>query len=72
MGTKSRRKIRLCFIYSLWICRFYLGYENKLSIEFNYNLKLSIEFIYKYLHLYKIVFMLVRKKFRILEVFEFG
>jgi hypothetical protein len=47
MGTKSKCEIHLCFTYSLWIYRFYLGYKNKLSIEFNYNLKLNPEFIYK-------------------------
>jgi hypothetical protein len=41
---------------------FYLGYKNKLSVEFNYTLKLSIEFIYKYLHLYSIVFIIVRRR----------
>jgi hypothetical protein len=46
MGTKSKCEIRLRFIYSLWMYRFYLGHKNKLSIEFNYNLKLSTEFIY--------------------------
>jgi hypothetical protein len=51
MGTKSKCEIHLRFIYSLWIHRFYLGYRNKISIEFNYNLKRSIEFIYKYLQL---------------------
>jgi hypothetical protein len=61
MGTKSKCEIHLCFMYSLWIYRFYLGYKNKLSIEF----------IYKYLHLYSIVFMSAHKKSRILEVFAF-
>jgi hypothetical protein len=71
MGTKTKCEIHFCFMYSLWIDRFYLRYRNKLSIEFNYNLKLSIEFIYKYLHLYSIVFMSACKKFRILEVLGF-
>jgi hypothetical protein len=61
MVTTSECKIHLCFIYNLWIYRFYLGYKNKLSIEF----------IYKYLHLYSILFVLACKKFRILKVFRF-
>jgi hypothetical protein len=71
MGTKSKCEIHLSFICCLWIYRFYLGYKNKLSVEFNYNFKLSIEFIYKYLHLYSIVFMLVCKMFQILEFLDF-
>jgi hypothetical protein len=58
-------------IQVMYIYRFYLRHKNKMSIAFNYNLKLSVKFIYKYLHLYSIVFMSARKKFRILEVFEF-
>jgi hypothetical protein len=57
MGTKYKCETHLCFIYSLWIYRFYLGYKNILGVEFNYNLKLRIEFIYKYLHLHSIVFV---------------
>jgi hypothetical protein len=71
MGTKSKCDIHLCLIYSLWIYRFYFGYKNNVSIEFNYTLKLRTKFIYKHLHLYSIVFMSARKNFRILEVFGF-
>jgi hypothetical protein len=71
MGTTSKCETHLCFIYSFWIYRFYLGYKNKLSIEFIYNFKLSNAFIYKHLRLYSIVFMPARKMFRILEVFGF-
>jgi hypothetical protein len=61
METKSKCEIHLCSIYRLGIYRFYLGYKNKLGTEF----------IYKHLHRYSTVFMSVRKKFRILEVFRF-
>jgi hypothetical protein len=71
MGTKSKCEIHLGFIYSLWIYRFYLGYKNKPNIGFNYNLKRSIEYIYRYQHLYNIVFMAACKKFWILRVFGF-
>jgi hypothetical protein len=61
MRTKSKCKVRLCLIYSLWMHRLYLGYKNKLCVEF----------IYKCVHLYSIVFTSARKMFRILEVFGF-
>jgi hypothetical protein len=62
MGTKFRCEIHLCCIYSLWIYRFYLGYKNKLSIEF----------IYKYLRLYSTVFMSARKIFGFRRFSDFG
>jgi hypothetical protein len=72
MGTKSKCEIHLYFICSLWMYRFYLGYKNKLCIEFNYNLKQSIEFIYKDLHLYSIMFMSARKGFGFWRSSDFG
>jgi hypothetical protein len=53
MRNKYNCEIHECFIYSLWRYRFYVGYRNKLSVEF----------IYKYVHLYSIVFMSARKIF---------
>jgi hypothetical protein len=62
MGIKSKRKIHLCFIYSLWIYRFYLGYKNRLNIAF----------IWKYLHLYSAVFTSASKSFGFWRFSVFG
>jgi hypothetical protein len=35
MGTKYTCEIRLCFMLSSWIHKFYLWYKNKLNTEFN-------------------------------------
>jgi hypothetical protein len=53
------------------MCRFYLGCENQLSVEFNYSRRVSTVLTDRCLQLYSIVFMSARKKSRILELFRF-
>jgi hypothetical protein len=43
MGTISKCEIHLCFIYIVWVYMLYLGYKNKRSIEFNYQVSTPVQ-----------------------------